>query len=309
MKKNLGVIILAALALIALAAGTVAFAVPSWKTVVVKRFGETIKVLEGKDQAGLHGKWIYPIESIVAYDGRIDVFEGASKEFQTRDKQNVMVTTYCLWRIKDAQKFQSTIKTFENGRNRIRILLSGVEKDVISHYEMREYVNTDPSEMKLVEIESKMLAGLKDKTEADYGVEIVQVGIKGLTLGAVPSQAVIAAMKEERQKEVARFKAMGKAQAEAIKSRAERASKQIISFANGKAKAIRTGGYSDAAKQYEMFRANPQLGIFLRYLETLRSGLRENTTIWLDGSKIPAVKYFLDGPKLPAKPKLPTAEK
>ena len=92
--------------------------------------------------------------------------------------------------------------------------------------------------------------------------------------------------------------AAGEAQATAIRARASRASKQILAFASAKATKIKAEGDSAAAKYYREYAKNEQLGMFLRSLESLRKELMENTQIVLDGSQIPAVKFFREGPSL-----------
>ena len=311
MKRHVGLIVLAVVALVLLAAGTVAFTVPSTDLVLVKTFGKTTRVLDGREDrdAGLGAKWIYPVEKLVRYDGRIDVFESANKELVTFDKQNILVTMYCAWRIKDPLKFQTAIKSIKAARRQIRDRLLSKQGDVIPDHPMRDFVNTDPGQMKLVQIEAEILALLKKEMEDEYGVEIVIVGLKSLGLVEGASEAVIDAMKKERRNEVVRYQSLGRAQSEAIKARAERARAQIIAFAERKADEIRTAGYREAASYYGRFEGNPELGMFLRYLDTLREGLRENATIWLDGTKIPAVKFFREGPFLPRSLRAPDETK
>lgn len=310
MKRHLGLIILAGLAMILLLLGIITFTVSSTDIVLVKRFGKTVRVLDGRDpkDAGLHWKVIYPVEEIVRYDGKTDIFEDASKEISTRDKQTILLNMYCAWRIDDAKTFQKKIKTVQAARDHIRRRFQAKQLSVVGNYDMRDFVNTNPKEMKLAKIESDILAGLREEVQDEYGVEIVRVGIKSLKLGEETSKAVIDAMITERKNEVVRYKSRGEALARAITSRAISGRDQIIAFAERKAKEIRTAGYREAAQSYAKFRDNPQLAMYLRYLTTLRSGLSSNATIWLDGTKIPAIKYFRSGPELPKAPKLPAGK-
>jgi len=312
MKRHMGVMILAAVAVVLLAGRTVMFTVASTDVVLVKTFGKTTRVLDGRNDAdaGLHFKWIYPIQTIVRYDGRGDVFEDASKELETFDKQNILVTMHCEWRIVDARKFNEVIKTVKDGREQIRGRLKSKQGAIISRHAMRDFVNTDPKRLRLKQIAREIEHGLKALVEDEYGVEILMVGIRSLGLGETTSQAVIDAMKKERRNEVARYESMGEAQAEAIRSRAESARRQILAFAERKADEMRTEGYREAAGFYSRFEANPRLGMFLRYLDTLRAGLKDNATIWLDGTKIVGIKFLRDGPSLPkGPPKMPQTKK
>jgi len=309
MKSKTSLIILAVAVMGILVASTISFTVESTELVLVQTLGRTSRVFDGAaGDAGLHFKWIFPIERYVRYDNRIHMFEDVHKELQTSDKQKIQVTMYCAWRIGKPEKFLKEIKTIEAARGRIRKRLQAKQGDVIPKHAMRELVNTDPKEMKLAEIESEVLTKLRE-VQDELGVEIVTVGVKALGLAQDTSKAVIDAMKEERQKEITKLESMGQATADTIISRAENASKQIVAFAGRKADEIRTAGHRHAARYYSQYKDQPRFGMFLRYLDTLESGLGQNSTIWLDGTKIPGVKFLWKGPSLPDGPVVPTQEK
>jgi membrane protease subunit HflC len=308
MKSKTSLIILAVAVLIILVVSTVGFKVSSTELVLVQTFGETSRILDGANgDAGLHFRWIFPIDQLVRYDNRIDMFEDVHKELQTADKQKIQITMYCAWRVNKPEKFLKEIKTIDAARGRIRKRLQAKQGDVIPKHTMSELVNTDPKQMKLVEIEGEVLAKLRE-VQDELGVEIVTIGIKALGLAQDTSKVVIEAMKTERQKEIEKLESMGQAIANTIVSRANNASLKILAFAERKAGGIRTAGHKEAAKYYSQYKDNPRFGMFLRELDTLKSGLGQNATIWLDGTKIPGVKFLWKGPSLPGKPDTKTAQ-
>ena len=77
------------------------------------------------------------------------------------------------------------------------------------------------------------------------------------------------------------------------------AQKQILAFAERKAGEIRAQGDRAAAKYYEQFEQDPQLAAFLRSLESLKKELQGRSIFLMDGSVIPAVRYFRERPSLP----------
>ena len=304
MTKHVTVIVVAAIVLLALAVFTVAFTVDELKDIVlIKRFGRITEVYRGKKDAGLKFKWIFPVERIVRYDARTFVFEDMHEQIQTNDKQNLLVTVFCFWRIDDAEKFYSKNRSVEDARNKIRTILREKKKSVVSRHPMSHFVNTQPDEMKLDDIERDILLPVQEQAKEDFGVEVVMVGIKSLALPKAITQTVIESMKEERQKFVKEYEEEGKAQAMAIRDNADSMSRQIVDFARRKAKDIESEGYRSAAREYKKFRKNPRLGMFLRYLDTMRNGLKDKTEIFLDGSNIWSVRFLREGPSLPpAKP-------
>jgi regulator of protease activity HflC (stomatin/prohibitin superfamily) len=131
------------------------------------------------------------------------------------------------------------------------------------------------------------------------------VGIKTLSLPQDVAQEVIKAMQDERKKEADILEAAGQAQAQAIRERAREARDKILAFADRKAGEIRSEGARAAAEWYQVFEKNWQLAAFLRSLEGLKKELQGRSIFLLDGSEIPAVKYFREGPKLPTQAPMP----
>ena len=60
------------------------------------RLGKAVDVV---DNAGLHGKLPWPVEQIVVLDGRRRVLKTRHTEMLTRDKKNVILLSYVVWRI------------------------------------------------------------------------------------------------------------------------------------------------------------------------------------------------------------------
>ena len=295
---KVAILVLAGVVVAGLLTWMVAFEVNFTEYVLVQTFGETTAVLDGKTDAGLRFKWPL-VQTIERYDARTHVFEDTMNELSTNDKQNVILTTYCAWRITDPVKFQTNIGEMDSAEARIRTKLRSRKSAVIGRRNMADLVNTDPQKMRIGDIEEEILSQVSAEAERDYGVEVVRVGIKSLGLPVAVSEKVIEAMKEERQREAATFESAGEAQAEAIRERARAAAQKILAFAQRKAGEIRSEGDRDAAKLYRQFEKNWQLAAYLRTLEALRTELEGRSIFLLDGSELPAVKYFRDGPSLP----------
>jgi len=298
MKRHLGIVVLAFLVVLVLLIYTVAYKVDFTEYALIKTFGRTTRVVDGRTEAGLKFKWFWPIQRLVRYDARTLLFEDTASEVPTRDKQNMLVTMYCAWRIGEPKKFHSSIETIKDGQERIRDLLRSAKKDVVGRHNMEDFVNTDPEKMQIRLIEQEVLEPVRRRAIADYGVTIVRVGIKSLGLPQSVTETVIEAMKEERQRDVRRFESAGEAQATAIRERAKAASGQIVAFAQRKAQEIRTAGDRAAAEYYKDFAENEEFSMFLRSLESLRTELKSRAVIILDGTQVPAAQYFRTGPTL-----------
>ncbi len=294
-------ILLVAVVVLLLLASMVLFTVDFTEHVLVQTFGRTTRVLSGEADAGLHARIPF-VQRLVRYDARTFVFEDTMNELATNDKQNITLTTFCAWRIKEPRRFQREIKTVEAAREGIRTRLRAAKSAVIGKRRMAELVNTDPARMHIVEIEEEILAAVAEEVLRDYGAEVMLIGIKSLGLPETVSDRVIESMKKERQKEADRYESTGEAEALAIRERAREAREQILAFAERKAGEIRAQGDAAAAEWYKEFEKNPRLAAFLRSLKSLKKELTGRTVFLLDGSQIPAVRFFREGAHLPELP-------
>jgi membrane protease subunit HflC len=249
-------------------------------------------------------RWPF-VQEIVRYDARTFDFEDAANELVTRDHQNITLTTFCAWRIKDPLTFQTAVKDISGGNEEqagqelIRTKLRSAKGSVIGQHNMADLVNTDPSRMKLKEIMKEIKDAIAAEVLRDYGVEVTMVGDKTLGLPENVSEKVIASMKAERQREASNYESAGQAQAMAIRERAKESAEQILAFANRKAGEVRAEGDAAAAAQYAKFEANWQLAGYLRELESLKKELQGRSIFMLDGTIIRAVNFLKDGPSLP----------
>jgi len=301
MKSQLGKIILGAIVVIVLLGSTVAYTVDSTEKALVKTFGKAGDPINGAEQAGLRVKLPYPFQKLLKYDARTFIFESITRQFGTRDNKQMIVTMYCAWRIDDVIQFQSTVTTVENAENRLRDLMNSAEK-VLSSHTISEYVNTSAQKMNLAQIEKELQDFMAGEAEKKYGIEIVMVGIKSLTLPENVTTEVIEAMKKERQKFINRYRGSGNAQAQAIEERAKSAREKILAFAKRRADEIRAEGDRAAAEEFTKFRENEELAMYIRWLESLKTELQGRAVILLDSSTLSPLQHFMAKPMLPVVP-------
>jgi len=299
MRSHMAMVVLAFVVVVVLLISTVAYKVDFTEWALIKTFGATTKEVDGRVDAGLHFKWPWPIEKLVRYDARTFVFEDTSTEIPTHDQQNVIVTLYCAWRIEDPRRFHGSIETTKAAQEQVRRLLRDAKGAAIAQHDMDSLVNTDPKKMRIPQIELEVLDAIAAQAKTDYGVQVVQVGIKSLALPKSVTTAVIDAMKEERQREVTELESAGKSRATAIKARARAASIQITEFAKRKADAIRSEGIRASADIYKTFEQDEPFSMFLRWLESLETELGGRSVMILDPSQMLALRYFNEGPSLP----------
>src|SRR5882724_8967868 len=78
------------------------FQVASNEAVVLTRFGSPIRTLT---TPGLFFKCPWPIDTVNRFDTRLAFFDTRLSEALTRDKRNVILPVFLVWRIADPLKF------------------------------------------------------------------------------------------------------------------------------------------------------------------------------------------------------------
>jgi len=294
MKRHVGMIVLALGVVVVLLLTTVAYQVDELSDIVLVKTFERItdvKVGSQSGQAGLHFKYPYPFQRIVRYDQRAQVLESPIAQMSTKDLYNVLPGMFCSWRIANPRNFNKWLEEMPRAVELLRNQLNSSTKDVFSQYWMSQVINTDPKGMVLDKIESQ----IRDQMQAavgQYGVEIIKVGVKSITLPTETTKVAIEVQKEERNTEARALEAVGASEAEAIRARANTAHDIILSFADRKAAEIRSRGMEQAAEHYKKFREKPELAMFLRTLESLEAELQRHSIILLDSSVLPGVKWL-----------------
>ena len=222
------------------------FQVKSTQFAVVSTFG---KVQSVKD-AGLHFRIPYPIQKIFYFDNRERCFEGTvgqMEETYTADKQNIIVGVYVKYKIIDPERLFNSERNIEEAEKKLNSLLRSDKDQIIGKYKFSQFINTNPEEMKIQQIEEDIKTLLVVPAREQYGLEVLDVGIKSLGVPEKVTQDVIKRMKSERQAAAEIFLGEGKKIAKNIRTEANRNKRNILSIATAKAKMIRSEGDAEAA--------------------------------------------------------------
>lgn len=250
--------------------------------VKVRRFGRESAVTISKP--GIYFQWPL-LEYVVHYDARLRPLETPETEIKTEDGQNVIVGCYAVWKIEDPLKFYVRLNDEATARERLRTRLNEVRATVIGRHELGEFVNLDRNrvEQTYARLQQEMLDAAGEKMLSDYGVRLVQVGIRRISLPEESTKSVLEAMRQEREKLAARYREEGKGLASGITARANAAKDTILEFASAKAKEIESEGTRATERILsQISEKDAEFFIWMRYLDALREALKTRTTIFLD---------------------------
>lgn len=279
------------------------YQVDSTEVAVVTTFG---KMSENIETAGLKFRIPFPIQKIYKYDNRLRCFDGNTGKLEetfTKDGLSIIIGVYAIYQITDPKRFFTNIKDINIAEDRLNTLIRRSKTSAIGAHNFSELVNTDPTKVKLNNIEAEMMAGVNKDSIEDYGITVKSLGIKAIGLPASITEVVSNRMKSERNVVSTKFREEGMREAQKIKSEADTTSRNIITKAQAQAKRIKAEGDAVAAKSYAAFRQNPQLAAFLMKLDALKKIVDNRTTIVLDTKSAPFDILQMDADKLNTKAK------
>ncbi len=270
MRKNLLRWIVGGVAVAVLGLYATAFQVREGRTTLVTRFGEPVRAVE---TAGLAWKLPWPIDRTTHIDRRWRVFETRHGETLTRDKKNVILLAYAVWRVEDSWTYLRSIGSDEAAAERLDSLVLDAQAQVIGAHDLAALVSTEPDELEVEAIEAELLAAVAAASER-YGIEVSHVGFKRLSLPQENITKVFQQMRAERAREAAGFRAEGEERASTIRSETDEETAKITATAQEEAARIRGKAEAEAAETYATAQAlDPDLYRFLRKLQALETVL------------------------------------
>ena len=249
---------------------------------------------------GLHFRWPYPFQRVYKFDRRLRCFEGNAgklEETSTSDEQNILVGIFVEYRIADAEKFFVSLERVSEAEQRLNNWMRAARNATFGRYRFNQIVNVDAKEVKLAQIQKEMLDEIR-RNAAPFGLEVEAVGINAFNMPSTISEEVFKRMIQERKSAAEKFLSTGALEAGKIRTAADKAKADLLTEAEAKAKTIRAEGDAEAARYYEVFKANPELAAFLRKLDSLRRIMQSRTTLVLDTGAAPFDLLNADAAKL-----------
>lgn len=243
------------------------------------RLGRAVDVV---DVAGLHGKLPWPIDQIVYLDGRRRVLKTRHTEMLTRDKKNVILLSYVVWRVADPLRFYQSVGSVEAGDSKLDGLVTNAKISVLGGYDLSALVSTKKEDLKTEEIQNEILANVVTNATEKYGVEIEEVGFERLSLPESNTRFVFDQMRAERRQYAARYRAEGEREAQAIRSSTMLEVAEIRAEASEKAARIRGEAEAEAARIYAgAHSVDPSFYRFTRSLDSMGKVLNERSHVVL----------------------------
>jgi modulator of FtsH protease HflC len=283
MKRNLMTIVIGAVLIVIFALLLFVFQVRQSEVAVVTTFGKP--TAQPYDQPGAYFKWPWPVQKVYKFDQRIQNFEDRFSQNLTADNNNLLVMVYVGWRISDARAF---FPRFAGGsavaaQGMLESMLRSAKSAVVGAHPLSDFVNADAKQLKFDAIESEIKQAVQSQLQTNNcGIEIAFLGIKKLGLPENVTETVFQRMTSERQILISRFQYEGEAEAQKIRSTADRQAAETIANADAAATRIRGEGEAAAARVLPVFQQNPELANFLLRIGALQQSLNQRATLIFD---------------------------
>ncbi|MEN6307071.1 MAG: protease modulator HflC [Anaerohalosphaeraceae bacterium] len=276
--KNIWGVISIIVVVAALALAMCSFQVRQTETALVTRFGDPVRTIT---EPGFQFRWPIGIENVHKFDSRLQLLDVTLEETTTAGGEPIIVNSFIVWRIAEPQKYLVSVRDTKGAQSQLESLLRNAQNSVIGRHYFSDFVNTDPGKVRFEAIEGEILQEIAPRANGSYGIEVASVGIKRLKISEKTTEKVFERMKADRKRKTDNILAAGTSEAEKILSDAQAKQKELLAVAEAQAKAIRGAGDAEAAAYYKMLEADPELAMFLRDLEALRTILKERSTIVL----------------------------
>lgn len=272
-------VIVAMVALLGWASTCVVF-VDQTELAFVTRFGRVVD--EGVVDPGLTFKMPWPIDAVRRFDRRLQIYEPPALERVTQDKKSLTIASYVCWKIDDVHRFFRTAGTIGNANRRLQEQISGRLSAAVGARTLGDLVTVEPGKSRIDAMMSDLTNELGQQAGQQFGIDVVDVGLKRFNHPSEVRQAIYERIRSERNRDAVRYRSEGDSEAQKIRSQADLERDTVL--AKAQAEATRLRGEADAEKTRilnEAHAKDPGFYDLLRTLDAYKKILDDKTTLVL----------------------------
>ena len=267
---------------------------------IVTRFGQVVRVIS---EPGLY--LTAPFDHVVRLDKRILFSRLARSEYLTTDKRNIVVEGLATWRIADPQHFLAAFGTRAAAEEQLSDVILAEIGSVIGRHPASALISTEPADSQYQAIWSEITRRVAEFARPVYGIEVVRLDLRHLSLPEQNREHVFDRMKAERARIAKENRSKGALEAKKITAEADHEQSLIAADAAGQAERITAQGDADASRTYAaVVGRDPRFYQFLRTLQAYDKVLDDKTTLFLPAEA--DVLRMLQFERMPAATPSPT---
>ncbi len=180
-----------------------AFTIGEGEQGMIVQFGEPKRILQ---EPGLYFK-LPVVQNLARFDKRVLTTDARTAEYLTLDKKRVLVDHVSRWRIQEPLEFYRSVRDQQRAMARLDDLISARLRQETAKHNFLDFVREKREEI--------MAVVTKDtrETAKTFGIEVLDVRIKGLDLPQEVQASVFARMRAERERIAKRYRAEGEERA------------------------------------------------------------------------------------------------
>jgi membrane protease subunit HflC len=281
---------------------------------VITQFGRIVR--EPITEPGLRFKLPF-IEKANFFPKNIQEWDGEPGQIPTLDKTFIWVDAFARWKIVDPVKFFQTVNNRFNATSRLNDIIDPAVRNFITSHRLIDAVRKSNRELDTTEVgledqekkpqvyvitlgREKITQGVLEQAQpklAQFGIELVDVKIKGINYVEEVRKSVYDRMIAERRQIAEKFRSEGKGEAQKVLGQKERDLQQITSEAYRIAQEVKGKADAEAAKIYaEAYGVDPDFYSFTQTLEVYNESIGKDSSLLLSTDS-EFLKYFKSIPE------------
>jgi membrane protease subunit HflC len=287
-----------------------AFTVSETEQVVITQFGRIVG--EPILDPGLKFKLPF-IQKAHIFNKNILEWDGEPGQIPTLDKTFIWVDAFARWRIVDPVKFFQTVNNRSNAMSRLNDIIDPAVRNFVTSHKLIDAVRKsnrelDTAEVGLEDLEKKpqshygitigrekITQGILEQAQPkvdQFGIELVDVKIKGINYVEEVRKSVYDRMIAERKQIAEKFRSEGKGEAQKVLGQKDKELQQITSEAYRIAQELKGKADAEATQIYAAaYGLDPDFYSFLQTLEVYNDSLDKSSSVLLSTDS-ELMKYF-----------------
>lgn len=269
----------AAVAALAAGLGASVYTIDAREVAVVTQFGAPIRTLL---EPGLYLRAPWPLHEVVRFDRRAHLLQAKPAEVLTKDKKNLVVESFVVWRVDDPQLFLESVGTQEAAEVQLGDLVTSQIAASLGQQEFSDMLSVDPEGAGAL-LPSTLQDTVGTVAAGRLGVEVLTIELRHLGFPLQNEQSIYERMRAERSRIANAYRSEGEEKAAAIRADADRQATEILATAERDAAGIRAEAEGRAAALYAAaYKRDPGFYRFIRQLEAADAVLDEDSVLVLD---------------------------
>lgn len=264
--------------------------------VVVAQFGKPVRII---DEAGLAFKLPDPIQTVSRLDKRVQLLPLNAGEFVTRDRRNLVVNAFALWRVVEPKTFLASVRNMETAEVRLESLANSEIGAALGSQPMEAIFTVTESAQQMPAVFEQVTRATNKVARDEFGIEVVAVRPSRFGFPKQNLLAIYKRMESERDRIARQYRAEGQEEAARIQAETEREVSQLRAEAYRDAQRVKGESEAKAARVYaEAFESDADYYKFVRSMEAYEKILGKDTTFVLSTDS-PILQYLLTPPGNP----------